>query len=72
MLGCELQEVYPVVPIPDRHAVAIGFTTVNDQAFFGVYAGREALPDADDLAASIAESVDELRESIAQPTPAIR
>ena len=70
MLGCKLEEVYPVVPLADRHSVSIGFTTVDDQAFFGVYASRESLPDADDLAASIAESVDELRESIAQPIPA--
>ena len=38
MLGCELEEVYPVVPIPDRHALSIGMTTLGDQAFFGVYA----------------------------------
>ncbi len=29
MLGCELDEVYPVVPIPDRHALAIGMTTLG-------------------------------------------
>jgi len=61
MLGCELAEVYPVVPLADRHAVSIGFTTVKDEAFFGVYADRESVPDADELAAAIAESVDELR-----------
>jgi diacylglycerol O-acyltransferase / wax synthase len=60
MLGCRLEEVYPVVPLADRHAVSIGFTTVGDEAFFGVYADRETLPDADTLADSIAESVDEL------------
>src|SRR5438270_130739 len=61
MLGCELEEVYPVVPLADRHAISIGFTTVKDQAFFGVYADRESVPDADDLARAIAQSVDELR-----------
>jgi hypothetical protein len=60
MLGCKLEEVYPVVPLADEHAVSIGLTTVDDQAFFGVYADRESLPDADDLASAIAESVDEL------------
>jgi WS/DGAT/MGAT family acyltransferase len=60
MLGCRLEEVYPVVPLADEHAVSIGLTTVDDQAFFGVYADREALPDADELASAIAESVDEL------------
>jgi diacylglycerol O-acyltransferase / wax synthase len=60
MLGCKLEEVYPVVPLADRHAVSIGFTTVGDEAFFGVYADRATLPDADALADAIAESVDEL------------
>jgi diacylglycerol O-acyltransferase / wax synthase len=60
MLGCELQEAYPVVPIADRHALSIGVTTIRDQACFGVYADRELLPDADLVAAAIDESVDEL------------
>jgi hypothetical protein len=60
MLGCELEEVYPVVPLADRHALSIGLTTIKDQAFFGVYADRESLPDADLLARGLEESVDEL------------
>ena len=38
----------------------IGFTTVNDQAFFGVYADRDSLPEADRLARWIVDSLDEL------------
>jgi diacylglycerol O-acyltransferase len=60
MLGCELEEVYPVVPIADRHGVAIGVTTIKDESFFGIYADRESLPDADKLAEGIDESIDEL------------
>ena len=60
MLGCELEESYPVVPIADRHALSIGFTTIKDEAFFGVYADRESLPDADLLARCLDESADEL------------
>jgi len=62
MLGCELEEAYPVVPIADRHAVSIGITTIKDGAFFGVYADRETLPDAELLAHNIDESVEELLE----------
>jgi WS/DGAT/MGAT family acyltransferase len=61
MLGCELEEAYPVVPIPDGHALSIGVTTIRDQAFFGLYADRELL-DADLLAGAIDESVEELFE----------
>jgi WS/DGAT/MGAT family acyltransferase len=60
MKGCELQEAYPVVPLADQHAVSIGITTINDGAFFGVYADREALPDAELLAQDIDESIEEL------------
>src|SRR5215210_2867066 len=60
MLGCELEEVYPVVPIADRHGVAIGVTTIKDQSFFGVYADRESLPDADVIAQGMDESIEEL------------
>lgn len=60
MLGCELEEAYPVVPLADRHALAVGMTTVRDGAFFGLYADRAALPDVDDLALAVNEAIDEL------------
>ena len=41
MAGCPLEEAYPVVPLADRHAVSIGFTTVAEQGFFGIYADRK-------------------------------
>ncbi len=60
MAGCPLEEVYPVVPLADRHALSIGFTTVAERAFFGIYADRRAVPDADVLAHELERSLDEL------------
>jgi diacylglycerol O-acyltransferase / wax synthase len=60
MLGCELEEAYPVVPIADGHALSIGMTTVKDTACFGVYADSESVPEADVIAAGIEETLDEL------------
>jgi len=60
LLGCELEEAYPAVPIADRHALSIGMTTIKDEACFGVYADCEALPDADLLADCIDASLQEL------------
>ena len=60
MRGCRLRESYPVVPLADRHAVAIGVTSIADGLFFGIYVDRKALPDADLLASYINESIDEL------------
>ncbi len=74
MRGCELREAYPVVPLPDRHTLSIGFTSVGDRACFGLYAARDALPDVDDLAARIDEAIDELLErsaAVEAPVPAL-
>ena len=60
MLGCRLRETYPVVPLADRHALSIGFTTVADGAFFGIYADRDAAPDAELLRDDIGDALDEL------------
>lgn len=78
MRGCELQSIYPVVPLADRHTVSVGMTTVCDRACFGVYADRKALPDADALAKDIDESIDELlrdsqvTRSRLEPVPSAR
>jgi hypothetical protein len=62
MRGCELKEVYPVVPLANSHALSIGMTTVQREACFGLYADRDALPNADRLADHIDAAIDELLE----------
>jgi diacylglycerol O-acyltransferase len=57
MLGCELEEAYPIVPIADRHAMSIGVTTIRDEACFGVYVDRRTLPDSDLVANAIDEEI---------------
>jgi hypothetical protein len=49
VLGCELEEVYSVVPIADRHALAIGMVRYQHDLFFGCYADPDALPDVYEL-----------------------
>ena len=51
-----------MVPIPERHALSIGMTTVGDGAFFGLYADPESLPEVDGLADEIDLAIDELAE----------
>jgi diacylglycerol O-acyltransferase len=60
MLGCQLQGVYPMVPLADHHAVSVGMLTVHDQACFGIYADRQALPDVNVLAQDIDDAVTDL------------
>jgi WS/DGAT/MGAT family acyltransferase len=45
ILGCEMQEVYSVVPIADRHSLAIGMLRYRRELFIGCYADPEALPE---------------------------
>jgi hypothetical protein len=58
MRGCRLREVYPVVPLADRHALAIGVTSMGDELFFGLYADRKTLPDVDLIAEHIDAEID--------------
>jgi WS/DGAT/MGAT family acyltransferase len=51
VLGCEMQELYSVVPIPPGHALAIGLVRYRQELFFGCYADPEALPDIGELPA---------------------
>ena len=60
MHGCRLAEAYPVVPLADRHALSIGFTTVTGRACFGVYADSRSLPDADLLARDLDREIEQL------------
>jgi diacylglycerol O-acyltransferase len=62
MLGCELEEAFPVVPLADRHALSVGVMTIGEKACFGFYADRELIPEADLLAEAVGESIDELLE----------
>jgi WS/DGAT/MGAT family acyltransferase len=58
--GCRLRELHPAVPLADRHALSIGFATVDGRACFGLYADAVTLPDAHALAADLDASIDEL------------
>ena len=69
MRGCRLREAYPIVPLADRHALAIGVTTLEDRAFFGLYADRKTLPEAGEIAGRIGEALDELLEQCTPRAP---
>ena len=67
MRGCPLVEAYPVVPIPDEHALSIGLTTVGENAFFGFYCDEHRESDIELLAASLERRIDELRDLARDP-----
>jgi diacylglycerol O-acyltransferase / wax synthase len=57
MLGAELVEAHPVVPIAEGHALSIGVFSHRDHLFFGLYADPDALPQVRDLPAALGASL---------------
>jgi diacylglycerol O-acyltransferase len=53
MLGAELAEAYPVVPIAEQHALSIGMFSYCDHMFFGFYADPQTLPEVRELPALV-------------------
>jgi WS/DGAT/MGAT family acyltransferase len=51
MIGCEVKEVYSVVPIAEEHALAIGMLRFRKELFFGCYADPDAFPSVKELPA---------------------
>jgi diacylglycerol O-acyltransferase / wax synthase len=58
--GCPLRAAYPVVPLADSHALSVGMTSVGDSVCLGIYADREAIPQAGQLASDIDTEIGEL------------
>jgi diacylglycerol O-acyltransferase len=58
--GAKMLEMFPVVPLSGGQAVAIGLTSYDGGVYFGLNADRDAMYDADVLAALIEESLAEL------------
>jgi WS/DGAT/MGAT family acyltransferase len=57
MLGAELAEAHPVVPLSEGHALSIGIFGYRDSLFFGIYADPTALPEARELPAALNASM---------------
>jgi diacylglycerol O-acyltransferase / wax synthase len=51
LLGCELEDVYSVVPIAQGHALSIGLVRYRQELFISCYSDPDALQDAHDLPA---------------------
>jgi diacylglycerol O-acyltransferase / wax synthase len=65
LLGCELEEVYSVVPIAQGHTLAIGMVRYRNELFFGCYADPDALPEVRDLPGLLEGELDELAAAAA-------
>lgn len=59
-----MAETYPVVPLMDHQALAVGVTSYQRQVFFGLNADRDAMPDLDDFVDCMHESLEELKGTV--------
>ncbi|HUR84500.1 MAG TPA: wax ester/triacylglycerol synthase family O-acyltransferase [Solirubrobacteraceae bacterium] len=64
MLGAELDEIYPVVPVAEDQALSIGMLRYHRHLHFGLHADPEALPHATRLPALIAAEVRALGDAV--------
>lgn len=55
-----MTDTYPVMPVAEGQALAIGVTSYDGRVHYGINADRDLVPDLDVLAAAITESLDEL------------
>ncbi|TML08278.1 MAG: wax ester/triacylglycerol synthase family O-acyltransferase [Actinobacteria bacterium] len=67
MLGCEVEQVYSVVPIAEGHALAIGMIRFRQELFFGCYADPDAFPSVKDLPALLESEM----RALGDMTPAL-
>lgn len=63
VLGSELLEAYPVVPLAEKHVLSIGIFGYREHLFFGLYADPEAMPDVSALPNALNASLLSLRRT---------
>jgi len=70
LLGCELDEVYSVVPIAQGHGLAIGMVRYRQELFFGCYADPDMLPEVHELPGLLEGELEALAAAAARPADA--
>ncbi|MGH2966512.1 MAG: WS/DGAT/MGAT family O-acyltransferase [Solirubrobacterales bacterium] len=60
LLGRELLDIFPMVPLAKNQAVCFGIMSYNGRVNFGITADYDAMPDVDALARETREAIDEL------------
>jgi diacylglycerol O-acyltransferase / wax synthase len=70
LLGCELEDVYSIVPITHGHALAIGMVRYRQELFFGCHANPDALPTVHDLPALLEAEIHALGNPDREPESA--
>jgi diacylglycerol O-acyltransferase len=65
ILGRRLQDLFPVAFLPKRHALAVAIMSYDGGMDFGLLADYDAMPDLEQLAEMVDESLVELLDAAA-------
>ena len=66
-MDAALREVHPLVPLAAEHAVGVAIVSYDGNAFFGIVADRDTVPDLDVMVTAMNAARVELLEA-ARPT----
>ena len=61
--GARMVSTYPVTPLGREQALSIGMTSYDGGVYYGLYADRDAMPDADVLGRGVVDALNELLEA---------
>ena len=61
--GCRMVSTYPVTPLGRGQALSIALTSYDGGVYYGLYADRDAMPDADVLGRGVVDALQELLEA---------
>jgi diacylglycerol O-acyltransferase / wax synthase len=64
LLGRELQDVFPMVPLAENQAVCFGIMSYNGRVNFGITADYDAMPNLEGLAGDTRAAIDELSAAV--------
>lgn len=61
--GARMVSTYPVTPLAREQALSIGLTSYDGGVYYGLYADRDAMPDADVLGRGVVDALQELLDA---------
>jgi diacylglycerol O-acyltransferase / wax synthase len=67
--GARVEEIYPVIPLSDAHALAVGVLSYGDFLHFALHVAPRSLVEADALPGLVGDAISELERALPQPLP---
>jgi len=67
LLGGEMLEIYPYVPLIGATSLGIAVVSYNGRLYFGLSGDRDAMPDLAEVSRGISTAFEELRATVARP-----